>query len=295
MRKLPVILLLAALCLAQSGTRNGIDRSMFDATCKPCDDFWRYATGTWVDQHPIPADRARWGKFDELAEANLERLKTILDVTAADRAATGDRRRVGDFYASCMDTASIEKAGAKPIQPMLDRIAGVRTRQDLVGLLASLELEDALAPTRITNVSDPDNADQVIAGVAVGGLSLPDRDYYFRDDPRSKTIREEFVQHVQKLMQLLGDGRAAAAAAAKTVLEFETALANATLTNVARRDPYNRVHKMDFAGLEALAPNYNWKGVFALLNVAASGPVNVSEPEFLKDRKSTRLNSSHRH
>ena len=88
-RKLPVILLLAALCLAQSGTRNGIDRSMFDTSCKPCDDFWRYATGTWVDQHPIPADRARWGKFDELAEANLERLKTILDATAADRSATG--------------------------------------------------------------------------------------------------------------------------------------------------------------------------------------------------------------
>src|SRR6266446_8642406 len=153
MRKTPVFLLLAVLCLAQSGTHNGIDRAMFDTSCKPCDDFWRYATGAWVDQHPIPADRARWGKFDELAEANLERLKTILDATAADRSATGDRRRVADYYASCMDTAAIESAGAKPIRPLLGRIANIQTRQDLAALLVSLEFEDNLAPTRVTNIS----------------------------------------------------------------------------------------------------------------------------------------------
>src|SRR6185295_1893684 len=127
MRKTPAFLLLAALCLAQSGTRNGIDRSMFDTSCKPCDDFWRYATGAWLDNNPVPADRARWGKFDELADANLERLKTILDGAAADRKADGDRRRVGDFYASCMDTASIEAAGTKPIEPLLARITAIKT------------------------------------------------------------------------------------------------------------------------------------------------------------------------
>ena len=118
MNKLPALLLLGALCLAQSGNHNGIDRSMFDTSCKPCDDFWRYATGAWLDKNPVPADRARWGKFDELAESNMERLKTILDSAAADKTATGDRRRVGDFYSSCMDTASIEASGAKPVQPL---------------------------------------------------------------------------------------------------------------------------------------------------------------------------------
>jgi len=281
-RKLPAFLLLAALCLAQSGTRNGIDRSMFDTTCKPCDDFWRYATGAWLDQHPIPAERARWGKFDELAEANLERLKTILDSAAADRSATGDRKRVGDYYASCMNTAAIESAGAKPLHPMLNRIAAIKTQQDLVALLVSLGLDDTLAPPRINDVSDPSNADQVIAGVGAGGLSLPDRDYYFRTDTRSQSIRDEFAAHVQKMMQLLGDAPETAASSAKTVLAFETSLANATLTNVDRRDPYKRIHKMDFAALEALAPAYDWKGAFALLHVATTVPVNVSEPEFLK-------------
>ncbi len=147
----------------------------------------------------------------------------------------------------------------------------------------SLELQDGLAPTRVTNVSDPENADQVIAGIAVGGLSLPDRDYYFRDDARSKMIRDEFVQHVQRLLQLLGDSPEAAAAAAKTVMDFETALAKVTLTNVARRDPYNRVHKMDFGSMEALAPAYDWKGAFQLLKVPTTVAVNVSEPEFLKE------------
>ena len=282
MRKLPAFLLLTALCLAQSGTRNGIDRSMFDTTCKPCDDFWRYATGAWLDKHPIPAERARWGKFDELAEANLERLKTILDSAAADLSATGDRKRVGDYYASCMNTAAIESAGAKPLQPMLNRIAAIKTQQDLVALLVSLGLDDTLAPPRINDVSDPSNADQVIAGVGAGGLSLPDRDYYFRTDTRSQSIRDEFAAHVQKMMQLLGDAPETAASSAKTVLAFETSLANATLTNVDRRDPYKRIHKMDFAALEALAPAYDWKGAFALLHVATTVPVNVSEPEFLK-------------
>jgi len=256
---------------------------MFDTSCKPCDDFWRYATGAWLDKNPVPADRARWGKFDELSEANLERLKTILDGAAADKTASGDRRRVGDFYSSCMDTAAIDAAGTKPVQPLLTRIAAIKTRQDLVGTLVSLELQDGLAPTRVTNVSDPENADQVIAGIAVGGLSLPDRDYYFRDDARSKMIRDEFVQHVQRLLQLLGDSQETAAAAAKMVMEFETAFAKVTLTNVARRDPYNRVHKMDFASMEALAPAYDWKGAFQLLRVPTTVAVNVSEPEFLKE------------
>jgi predicted metalloendopeptidase len=256
---------------------------MFDTSCKPCDDFWRYATGAWLDKNPVPADRARWGKFDELSEANLERLKTILDGAAADKTASGDRRRVGDFYSSCMDTGSIDAAGTKPVQPLLTRIAAIKTRQDLVGTLVSLELQDGLAPTRVTNVSDPENADQVIAGIAVGGLSLPDRDYYFRDDARSKMIRDEFVQHVQRLLQLLGDSQETAAAAAKMVMDFETALAKVTLTNVARRDPYNRIHKMDFASMEALAPAYDWKGAFQLLRVPTTVAVNVSEPEFLKE------------
>ena len=287
MKKLPALFFLALLCLAQTGTKSGIDRSMFDTTCKPCDDFWRYANGGWLDKNPIPADRSRWGTMDQLTDANQERLRTILDAASSNKSATGDQRRVGDFYASCMDTDSIEAAGAKPLEPLLDRIAAVRTRPDLVALLVSMELDAPLAPTRVVNTSDPDNADQVIAGIGVGGLSLPDRDYYFREDERSKAIRDEFVKHVQQLLQLTGDSRDKAAAASKTVLEFESALAYATLTNVARRDPYQRIHKMDFAKLEALAPAYDWKGAFKLLNVPVTVPVNVSGDRVCEDRQSS--------
>ena len=282
MRNLPALLLLAALCLAQAGNHNAIDRAMFDTSCKPCDDFYRYATGGWQDKNPVPEERARWGKFDELAEANLERLKTILDAAAADRSAAGDRKRVGDYYASCMDTPAIERAGAKPLQPLLNRIAALKTRQDLVALLVSLGLDDAIAPPRINDVPDPDNAGQVIAGVGAGALSLPDRDYYFKQDARSQTIRDAFAEHVQKMMQLLGDSPEAAANAAKMVAAFETTLAGATLTNVERRDPYKRIHKMDFRALEALAPDYDWKGAFGRLQVSTVVAVNVSEPEFIK-------------
>ena len=282
MRKLPFLLLVAALCLAQSGNHNAIDRSMFDTTCKPCDDFWRYATGAWLDKNPVPPERARWGKFDELAEANIERLKTILDAAASDRSATGDRKRAGDYYAGCMDTAAIERAGAKPLEPMLDRVAAIRTRPELVALLVSLGLDEAISPPRITDVSDPSNADQVIAGIGAGGLSLPDRDYYFKNDTRSQTIRDEFAAHVAKMLELAGGSRETAASAAQTIVAFETTFAGATMTNVERRDPYKRIHKMDFAALQALAPHYDWQGAYRMLGVSTAVPVNVSEPEFLK-------------
>ncbi|HYV62842.1 MAG TPA: M13 family metallopeptidase [Bryobacteraceae bacterium] len=282
MQKLPALLFPAVLCLAQSGRTTGIDRSMLDPSCKPCDDFWRYATGGWNDAHPIPADRARWGTFNELADGNLERLRTILDAASSNRSAKGDEKRVGDFYASCMDTAAIEAAGIKPLKPLLDRVGGIQSRDNLVATLVNLELEGGLGPLFVGTMVDPENSSRMITGVGGGGLSLPDRDYYVRDDARSKTIRDEFVQHVQRTLALAGDAPAAAQAASKTILDFETILANATLTNVARRDPYQRIHKMNFAGLEALAPTYDWNATFRLLNLPTSITINVTEPEFLK-------------
>ena len=281
MRKLCVFLLLTFLCLAQSGTKSGIDRSALDTTCKPCDDFWRYANGSWLDKNPIPADQARWGTFDVLIDANRERLKTILDGAAANRQA-GDERRLGDLYASCMDTGAIEAAGAKPLQSELRRIAAIRSRQDLEATLLALEPEGRLGPTWIDSDPDPTNSDQMIAFVLAGGLSLPDRDYYFRTDERSKTIRNEFVEHVKRTLQLLGDSTDAAAAEAKTILDFETVFAQATLTNVDRRDPNKQFHEMALVKLEELAPDYEWKEVLKLLGVPESIAINVTEPEFMK-------------
>ena len=265
---------IAILCLAQQGNKNGVDRSVLDPTCKPCDDFWRYATGAWVDKNPIPPDRARWGTFDELDEASAERLKVILDTAAADRSAVGERKRAGDFYATCLNA----KGDARLLQPEFEKISSIKTPADLGAGLTRLQLDDALGPVRVTDVSDPQDANSVIAGINAGGLSLPDRDYYLKDDARSQTIRNEFVQHVDRLMKLAGDSKTRGAG----VLEFETALAKSSLSNVAKRDPYQRMHKMDFVLLQQLSPAYDWTAAFASAGLPTSLPVNVAEPEFLK-------------
>ena len=281
MRRLLTFLALAALCVGQSATRSGIDRSTLDLTCKPCEDFYRYATGGWTDKNPIPADRARWGTFDELNDTNLERERTILEASSMPGVA-GDQKRLGDFYSACMNTDAIEAAGAEPLQPLLNRIAAISTRAERVALLVSLEQGGSLAPTGIVAESDPDNAEQVITGIAVAGLSLPDRDYYFRDDPATKTIREEFAKYVTRTAQMLGDTPEIAAASAKIVFDFESILAQSSLTLVARRDPYRRVHKMNFAQLKALAPVYDWDAAFRILNVPTTVTINVAQPEFVK-------------
>jgi predicted metalloendopeptidase len=281
MGKITLVLLLAALCAGQTGTLNGIDTTVLDATCKPCQDFYRYATGGWTDKNPIPADRARWGTLDELTEANLERMRTILEASAAP-GVTGDQKRLGDFYSACMNTAAIDAAGAKPLEPELARIAAIGTRKDLAAYLAEQQIEGLAFPMSLGPTPDPEDANQVIAGLAAGGLSLPDRDYYFRDDAPTRKIREAFSEYVTKMSELLGDSPEVAAGNAKTVFDFESVLANATLTRVARRDPYQTTHKMDFETMRALAPAYDWQRAFGLLNISRAIPIDVSQPEFVK-------------
>jgi len=281
MRRSFILLTLTVMCAAQSPNKGNIDRATLDPTCKPCQDFYRYATGGWTDKNPIPADRARWGAFDELADANLERERTILDASSAP-GATGDQKRLGDFYSACMNTAAIDAAGAKPLQPALNGVAAIATRRDLVAWLVSAELGRNLTPTRIVSTPDVSDANKIIAGIGEGGLSLPERDYYFRDDAATKTIRDAFAQHVTKMMQLLGDSGETAEAEAKTIFDFETVLAQSTLTRVARRDPYQSDHDMEFAKVKELAPGYDWDAAFRLLNVPASVTVDVENPEFLK-------------
>jgi len=281
MRHVPVLLLLAALCLAQSGGHDGIDRSNLDSSCKPCDDFWRYANGGWVDKNPIPAAFPVWGTFTVLAEGNRERLKSIVEKPKA-KGTSAEQQKVSDFYASCVNTAAIDGAGAKPLQPWLDKIGAIKDRRELVAMLVSLEPQGGITPTHIDSTADLDHADRVITAVAAGGLSLPDRDYYFRDDESSKKIRDEFLKFGTRLLTLLGDPADNAASEAKTVLDFETALAKSRLTNVELRDPRNRFHKMDLAKLEQIAPAYDWKGALKLLNVSESVAINVVQPEFVK-------------
>ncbi len=282
MRTLIQMLVLAGMCIAQTGSPAGIDRSALDTTCKPCDDFWRYANGSYIDKHPIPAQYARWGTFPVLRDANAERTKAILDTAAASKSATGNERVVGDFYASCMNTPAIDALGAKPLEPELRTIAAIQTRPQLKAALLGFEREGNINPLGIGGQTDQENASQVIVGLRAGGLSLPDRDYYLRDDDRSKAIRAEFLKYAATMFGLLGDSSSAAASEAATVLEFETTFARGTMNNIDSRDPYKRFHKMSLAALRGLAPDYDWNAAFKSLNISDSVPVNVSQPDFIK-------------
>jgi len=271
----------ALLALAQTGQKSGIDRSALDETCKPCEDFWRYANGTWLDKNPIPAQYARWGTFNILRDANQERTKVILE-NALNAKANTDERSVGDFYASCMDERTVEAAGIGPLNASLSRIAAIRTRENLVEVLRSWELQGSLGLTRVSNQADRENSKAQIVGVSGTALSLPDRDYFLGRDARSQEIRDEFLKHVAKMLELLGDPKDSTAASAKAILDFETALAKAQFSRVERRDPNKTLNKMTLADLKALAPAYDWDGVFKDLGVPGGITINVSEPGYIK-------------
>ena len=284
LKGLAALFLLAGLAAAQQAPASGIDRSHLDPTCKPCDDFWRYADGGWLDKNPIPARFPSWGTGPVLAQQNRERLHAILDAAAQDASAKpgSNEQKIGDLYTSCLDTNAIDALGFQPLKPPLDRVAAIQSPAALKAALVAFDRLERPGPFDLIAIQDFKSSKETIAGIAAGGLSLPDRDYYVKDDPRSKHIREEFVKHVAKMLELAGDSPESAAASAATVLSFETVLAQATLTRVARRDPYASYHRINLSGLSALAPNFDWKPLLLQFGLSESTPINVTEPEFIK-------------
>lgn len=283
MRKLTRVAWLSmALSAALAAQKSGIQKEDLDPACKPCEDFWRYAAGAWLDRNPMPARLARWGTLPVIQEKNRERLKLILEeAAAAGSGAPAHVRQIGDLYAACMDTAAMDARGVEPIRPVLGKIDGVSSLNGLRALLVEFQMTGA-SPGMLVALPDLKNSKEMIANIGTGGISLPDRDFYFREDPRSQKIREEFLKHVEQMFLLLGEPQDKAAAAAQKVMAFEKELAGAMLTNVQRRDPYARYHKMDLAGVNALTPDFDWKPVYRLFELPESTPVNVSEPEFLR-------------
>jgi predicted metalloendopeptidase len=282
MRKLTGFLLALALAPTLPAQKSGINRQDMDPSCKPCEDFWRYANGGWVDRNPMPPDQSRWGTMAVMNEKNRERLRTILEEAAASKAPAAPHiRQIGDLYAACMDTATLDARGTEPIRDELERIAKISGLDDLRAALTRLQVTGG-APAMLIAMQDMKNSREMIANVGAGGISLPDRDYYFREDPRSQKIREEFLRHVERMFVLLGEPQERAADMARRVMAFEKELAGAMLTNVERRDPYARYHRMDLAGVNALTPNYDWRQAFRLFDLPETTPVNVMEPKFLK-------------
>jgi endothelin-converting enzyme/putative endopeptidase len=277
----------AALLAQQSSTPaatiSGFDVRALDRSVDPCADFYQFACGAWMARNPVPGDQVRWGRFNELQESNREILHQILEGLRTPKpAASAVERKVGDYYASCMDETTINALGAKPIQPELDRVAAVQDRKSLIDTIAVLNRQGVRVLFAFGSTPDLHDATMAIAHVDQGGLSLPDRDYYLKTDAKSLEIREKYQAHVRKMFELLGDTPEAAATEAKAVLILETELAKSSLDRVSRRDPAKRDHKMSVADLQALAPNFEFPRYFAAVSAPKFNTLNVDVPDYFK-------------
>lgn len=269
------LLLPVTLC-AQIETRN------FDLAAKPQDDFYQYVNGGWMKANPIPPAYSRWSVDNEVDERNKAQLHTILERAAAAKNPGFIEKLVGNFYASGMDEAAINAAGLTPLQPELARVAAVKDFAELPAALARLHLLGAGAGFYLSNEPDPGNSTMEIAAAGQGGLGLPDRDYYFRDDDHSKKIREQYVAHVRKMFELAGDTPAAAQAQAAAVMKLETALAKGSKTHAELRDPIANYHKLPLAEVKKLTPQFNWDAYLSALGVPNPGDIDVGQPEFMQ-------------
>jgi len=261
---------------------HGVQLSSIDKTCKPCQDFYKYANGEWLKSNPIPPAYPSWNSFTALVDRNREHLRQILEQAAADRNAPSGstEQKIGDFYSSCMNEQQVNAEGIKAIEPEFRRIESAASMRDLEDEVARLQGLGVSAPFRFHSTQDARNSAQVIGEATQAGLGLPDRDYYTKTDEKSQKLREQYAEHVAKMLELLGDDATQAAAEAKTVMDLETTLAEASMTRVERRDREKNYHKMGRSELQALTPNFSWDGFLEEIGFPKIETVNVGQPKF---------------
>jgi putative endopeptidase len=286
---------ISILCLASFGVMKangggdtssgwGFSPANLDKTCRPCDDFYQFAMGGWMKSNPIPPEFPTWGSFTMLSDRNQASMRGILeDATKANAAAGSNQQKIGDFYASCMDTAGIDALGVKPIAADLTAIDKLKDMSELQPMIARLQQSGNGYLFDFDSTQDLDDSTQVIAEVGQGGLGLPDRDYYTRADEKSKQLRGDYVTHIAKMFVLAGDSAEKADAEAQSAVSFETALANASMSPVQMRDPHEVWHKMTLPQLEALAPDWPWDAYFRQRNSPKFSAINVGQPDFFKE------------
>jgi predicted metalloendopeptidase len=261
----------------------GFSLDTIDKTVDPCVDFYQYACGNWIKNTEIPADQPEWVSFIELDERNKVVERGILEKAAVESSSRDAvDQKIGDFYASCIDESAVNAKGLDPLKPELSRIAQAKDKKELIDTLAHVHATGGNALFRFYSSPDLHNADQVIAYIDQGGLTLPDRDYYIKDDPKKVEMRKHLVDTVTEMFTLAGQTPQQAAESAQTVLRIETALAKASMDRTLRRDPKNRDHKMNTDAAVALGPNFVLSDYFASAKAPAFSELNVTNPDFFK-------------
>ncbi|MGA2833100.1 MAG: M13 family metallopeptidase [Terracidiphilus sp.] len=260
------------------------DPSLIDKTIDPCENFYRYSCNGWFKRNPLPADQTSYGRFTELAELNRLHLRQILEESAAPAPTRSpNEQKIGDEYASCMDTAAVNKLGLAPLQPELDRIAALKATADLPALLAHLHTIGVNAFFTLGSSQDYADSSSVISFYGASGLGLPERDYYTRTDAKSVETRQQYVAHVKRIFALAGEQEAQAAQDAKTVLAIETRLAKASLTITEQRDPQNLNHPTDVATFSKELSHFSLAEYVAAAHAPVSGKANDMEPKFFAE------------
>jgi endothelin-converting enzyme/putative endopeptidase len=273
--------------LAQSSSTSkdnpGFSVDTIDKTLDPCVDFYQYACGNWLKSTEIPADQTDWVSFTQLDERNQITLREILEKAAVESSGrTVVEQKIGDFYSSCKDEKATDDKGLEPLKPELERIAAVKDKTALVDSIARNRMLGANALFGFYSSPDLHNASQVIAYIDQGGLSLPDRDYYLKDDPKQVEMRKHFVEYATQIFTLAGQSPEQARTSAQTVLRIETGLAKASMDRTQRRDPKSRDHKMTRDAALALAPNFSLERYFTDVGSPNFSELNVANPEFFK-------------
>lgn len=284
---LTALTLLLALGVATIFGQNGhgYDLASLDKNTPACTDFYQYANGGWLAANPIPAAYPAWGVANILNEKTRDTLHEILEAAAKNTNAPkgSSEQKVGDYYATCMDEAKIEAEGLKPLDQELATIAKINDQKTLQAYIAHLHTLGINVVFNSGATQDFKNSAEVTEGVTQAGLGLPDRDYYTKTDERSKMIRDEYVKHVAKMFELMGDDATKAAAEAQTILGLETRMATASLTRVERRDPEKLYHRMTMVQMKDVAPGFDWPTYFKNVGLKQNTDVNVATPKFFEE------------
>ena len=270
---------------AQTTPAKFIDPANMDLSIHPGDDFYNYAGGPWLKNNPVPAKETIWGSFNQLRDFNINAVKKVLENAVADKTAPEGSliKRVADFYTAGMDSIAIEKRGASPIMPYLQKITAISTIEELVSEINNLRTMGIASPLFSFFIGqDRKNVERMIPQLGQGGISLPDRDYYLKNEGRNKAIQEAYKKYITTLFTLTGEAEEQSLLNANAIFELEKKIAAAQMTRVEMRDAYITYNKFLVADLSKTTPNLHWQQILTQLKVNGEDSILVNNPSFLK-------------